>query len=289
MSVVPLPPPGGVNRSQGPWDRRSVAELSQSEFRTTMRGFDREEVRAILDSVAADYRVLQLQNASLQRQLADLEAVLDAYQRETSPEKSTTPTVNHALHRASDEAREILTRAHAQAEETMMRVSALAQNSEPPSAQFEQNQRNFRVLLAATVSEMLTMLSMTGGNPYEMTAPMIERPRPLLLEAPAAQAITEFQEAQPISTIEVHETRPAAEDNTLPVHHEVIPNDAIHVETPALSLIPVAQFPRSGRGRSIAASKTLSAPLETADSMDSVLKDIDKAMRAIPALPGEPL
>ena len=172
MSVVPLPPPGDVNRSLGPWDRRSVAELSQSDFRTTMRGFDREEVRAILDSVAADYRVLQMQNASLQRQLADLEAVLDAYQREKSPETSTALTVNHALHRASDEAREILTRAHAQAEDTMMRVSALSQNSEQPSAPFEQNQRNFRVLLAATVSEMLTMLSMTGRNPYETNGPI---------------------------------------------------------------------------------------------------------------------
>ena len=215
--------------------------------------------------------------------------VLDAYQREKSPETSTPLAVNHALHRASDEAREILTRAHAQAEDTMMRVSALSQNSERPSEQFEQNQRNFRVLLAATISEMLTMLSLTGRNPYETNGP-IERPRPLLLEAPAAEAFSTIQAAEPVSsTIEVQEPRPAAEDNTFPERHEVIRDDAIHVETPVLSLVPVAQFPRGGRGRSVAASKTLSEPLETADSMDSVLKDIDKAMREIPALPGEPL
>ena len=143
------------------------------------------KVRAILDSVAADYRVLQLQNASLQRQLADLEAVLDAYQREMSPETSTALTVNHTLHRVSEEAREILTRAHAQAEDTMMRVSALLPNSERPSEEFEQNQRNFRVLLAATVSEMLTMLSMTERNPYETNGPISAR-GPLLLEAPGS-------------------------------------------------------------------------------------------------------
>ncbi len=79
MSEGPLPPLGRIDRSQGPWDTRNVAELSQTSFRTTLRGFDRNEVRAILDSIAADYRVLQLQNASLLRQLADLEGVLQAY------------------------------------------------------------------------------------------------------------------------------------------------------------------------------------------------------------------
>ena len=78
-----------LNRSEEPWDRLNVAELSQTHFRTTLRGFDRDEVRAILDSVAADYRVLQLQNASLQRQLADLEGVLQAYHRGDGPAAET--------------------------------------------------------------------------------------------------------------------------------------------------------------------------------------------------------
>ncbi len=90
-----------LTRSEEPWDRLNVAELSQTHFRTTLRGFDRDEVRAILDSVAADYRVLQLQNASLQRQLADLEGVLQAYHRGDGPSAEAGLQTAPAHHRSS--------------------------------------------------------------------------------------------------------------------------------------------------------------------------------------------
>ncbi len=118
MSVVPTPEVR-KNHSQGPWDRRNVAELSQTNFRTVLRGFDRDEVRAILESVAADYRVLQLQNASRRRQLADLEAVLQAYQRADHPAGNTGPMVDHASHQARDEARTILMEAHLRGQPTV--------------------------------------------------------------------------------------------------------------------------------------------------------------------------
>src|SRR5687767_13935810 len=104
MSVVPSPPlpPSHMNGLEEPWDRRNVAELTQTAFRTARHGFDRDEVRAILDSLAADYRVLQLQNASLQRQLANVEAVLQAYYRDEDP-NATALAVKHTLQRANDE------------------------------------------------------------------------------------------------------------------------------------------------------------------------------------------
>lgn len=111
MSVVPTPEIR-PSRSQGLWDRRNVAELCQTNFRTVLRGFDRDEVRAILESVAADYRVLQLQNASLRRQLADLEAVLQTYQQTDPSSGETGPMVDHAGQQARDEARTILMEAH---------------------------------------------------------------------------------------------------------------------------------------------------------------------------------
>ncbi|RPI53497.1 MAG: DivIVA domain-containing protein, partial [Acidobacteria bacterium] len=164
MSIVPMPQVR-PNRSQGPWDRRDVAELSQTSFRTTLRGFDRDEVRAILESVAADYRVLQLQNASLQRQLADLEAVLQAYHRGDGPANGTALTPGHVLQRANDEARTILMDAQVKAEQTMARVAARAREAERPIEQLEEDQRNFRALLGATVSELLGVLSMTHRHP----------------------------------------------------------------------------------------------------------------------------
>ena len=76
---------------------------------------------ATLADLAADYRVLQLQNASLHRQLADLEAVLQAYHREDGPVIGTaTPRATQQgdamLQRVSDQARTILARAHKPAE-----------------------------------------------------------------------------------------------------------------------------------------------------------------------------
>ena len=160
MSEGPLPPLGRIDRSQGPWDTRNVAELSQTSFRTTLRGFDRNEVRAILDSIAADYRVLQLQNASLLRQLADLEGVLQAYRRDEG-------TVTHALQKANDEARAILMRAQAQAEETMARVNAMVRGAESPLAPIENGHGNIQVTLASTVSEMLAILNTAERSRFE--------------------------------------------------------------------------------------------------------------------------
>jgi DivIVA domain-containing protein len=134
MTVVSSLNPIGAIRSQEPWDRRNIAELTQTSFRTAMRGFDRDEVRRILDSVAADYRVLQLQNASLQRQLAHLEAVLQAYYRGDNHAKALP--LKHLgadlVQRATDEARAILMRARAHTEETMASVSARARAVELP-------------------------------------------------------------------------------------------------------------------------------------------------------------
>ncbi len=121
-----------------------------------MRGFDREEVRATLENVAADYRVLQLQNASLQRQLANLEAVLQAYQDEHS-HGGAALTDSQALQRANGEARATLMRAYVQAEETMARVTALTKDAEPHLEKIEHDQ-NFQVLLASTVSELMAIV-----------------------------------------------------------------------------------------------------------------------------------
>jgi DivIVA domain-containing protein len=81
MRAADAPRPSNTPRTQQPWERRNVAETSQADLRTTLRGYDREQVRAVLERAAADCRVLQMQNASLKRQLASLEGVLRAYQQ----------------------------------------------------------------------------------------------------------------------------------------------------------------------------------------------------------------
>ncbi len=277
MSEGPLPPLGRIDRSQGPWDTRNVAELSQTSFRTTLRGFDRSEVRALLDSIAADYRVLQLQNASLLRQLADLEGVLQAYRREEG-------TVAHTLQKANDEARAILTRAQAQAEETMARVSAMVREAESPLAPIENGHGNIQVTLASTVAEMLAILRTAERSRFEFGTRQ-EPSVPVMSDAPVstAAATTESEPAVSNDT-NVHQVH--AESR--PVHvAEAHPTDREERNAPSGALVPISFVPRRVAGRSGSAAAPPSTTRDTAEPIEAILKKIDKAMLDIPSLTRE--
>ena len=271
MSEEPLPALGRINRSPGPWDTRSVAELSQTSFRTTLRGFDRAEVRTILESIAADYRVLQMQNASLLRQLADLEKVLEAYRRQEGLESSSTAlTINHTIRRTSEEARAILTRAQVQAEETMAHVTAMAREADSPVAPIEREQENLQLTLASTVSEMLAILRTAERNPGE-TEPQQDRRCSAVFEAPD---VTPAASIEPLS---VEPAPPVSNETTERVTHHSQPS----------TRVPISLVPRKVGRTTTAAIDASSDHARREESMDAVLKKIDKAMLGIPSLNGE--
>jgi len=305
MSVVPPPQPGRANSSQGPWDRRSAADLLQANFRTTMRGFDREEVRATLESVAADYRVLQLQNASLQRQLADLEAVLQAYQ-DAHSDGGAPLTDSRALQRANSDARAILMRAYTQAEETMARVTALTKDAERPLEKIEHDQ-NFRVLLASTVSELMAIVKAAEQNPYDFATPPPAAP-PLLLEANTTRVTSPVVDAEPVARAgpvghvpfaprvqePVVQDEPAAfvqydspfslaQDQPTNVSEPELDRFDRVEPSPRGALVPIDFVPRTQR-RSLIAVDAPSDARAPVDPMDSILKALDKAMVEIPTL-----
>lgn len=272
---VPVPPtPPHTSGSHEPWDRRNAADLSQTSFRTTFRGYDRDEVRSILESLAADYRVLQLQNASLQRQLADVEAVLQAYYHGEEP-NATALAIKHTLRRANEEARSILTRAQAQAEETMARVTALSRDAERPIKQLESDRRHFQVLVADTISEMLAILSAAEGRHSRFTA------SPDL----APQAVADVNVPAPILDMpadlepaELHASGSAALAEALA---------AARHETSAL--VPISIVTRKPELRVVAPSMPPSKGTHAGEPIDTMLKDLDRAMLQIPSLPGESL
>ena len=292
MSVVPVNQPNRTSRLQGRWDRRDVAELSQTNFRTTMRGFDREEVRAVLDSVAADYRVLQLQNASLQRQLTHLEAVLQDYQRDH--DDAAGLAVKQALERTKDDARAALVRANGQAEEMMARITAFAREAECRVSQLEEDRRNFRTMLVSTISEMITILS---RYEYRMDPLVLELPAPLprAIEPPpitrALSGITNNVTAalQPPPAVEPAPVAPE------PVHHEDEPVDmapAVENATSSLALVPMAIVDRDTARRTDDTRRARSSAFEefqrerdnASEPMRAILKNLDKALVEIPAL-----
>jgi cell division septum initiation protein DivIVA len=261
-----------MNESQEPWDRRNVAELSETNFRTMRHGYDRNEVRAILDRIAADYRVLQLQNASLQRQLADVEAVLQAYYRHDEP-NATALAVKHTLQRANEEARAILTRAQAQAEETMARVTALARDAEGPIKQLEQDRKSFQVLVADTISEMLAILSAVEGNSTNSAD----------AQAPLPQPVSDARATAPTEAVTSPAPLPTVTGSTLMSQEstETAPQGSG-------ALVPISIVTRKPDLRVVSAVPPSKAT-HAGETIDTVLKDLDKAMLQIPSLPRESL
>jgi hypothetical protein len=275
-----------------------------------MRGFDREEVRATLENVAADYRVLQLQNASLQRQLANLEGVLQAYQDEHS-HGGAALTDSQALQRANSEARAILMRAYVQAEETMARVTALTKDAERPPDKIEHDQ-NFQILLASTVSELMAIVKAAEQNPYDFTIPPPAAP-PLLLEANITRATSPVLDAEPVAKADPVGHVPFVPRVQQPVAHTPVVNDEpaafvqydspfspardqpTHVSEPELdrfdrvepaprnALVPIDFVPRTQR-RSLMAVEAHSEAPAPVDPMDAILKALDSAMVEIPTL-----
>ena len=279
MSEGPLPPLGRIDRSQGPWDTRSVAELSQTSFRTTLRGFDRSEVRAILDSIAADYRVLQLQNASLLRQLADLEGVLQAYRREEG-------TVDHALQRANDEARAILTRAQAQAEETMARVSAMVREAESPLAPIENGHGNIQRHAGLHSRRDAGDTPHGGTQSLSSSALVRSHPYPSCRTAPVstAAATTKSEPAISNDTKRASGARLSRGQFTSP---RLIQPIARNATRPLALSYPFRSCLAGSPAGLVAAAAPPSTTRDTAEPIEAILKKIDKAMLDIPSLTRE--
>jgi hypothetical protein len=271
-----------------------------------MRGFDRQEVRATLENVAADYRVLQLQNASLQRQLANLEGVLQAYQDEHS-HGGAALTDSQALQRANSEARAILMRAYVQAEETMARVTALTKDAERPPDKIEHDQ-HFQVLLASTVSELMAIVKAAEQHPCDFATPPLAAP-PLLLEATTTRATSPVLDAEPVAKADPVGHVPFVPRVQEPVFHEPVIHDEpaafvqyehaysiaqdqpTHVDEHELDRVePVARsarapidFVRPQRRSLMAVEAPCDAPAPV-DPMDAILKALDRAMVEIPTL-----
>ena len=73
--------------------RLTPLEIRQHKFGTQMRGFDRSEVSAFLDTVVADFEDVVRENAQLRREAERLARDLDAYR---SREKTIQDTLTTA-------------------------------------------------------------------------------------------------------------------------------------------------------------------------------------------------
>jgi cell division initiation protein len=284
MSVAQTPESKDlVLQEQWPRVRRNANDLPQATFRTALRGFDRDEVRTLLEDVAADYRVLQMKNAALERQLTSLEGVVIAYLRDEGPARGVVlaaqPHGDHTLQRANDDAQAVLARAHAQAEEIVARARARVRTVE----QHEQDQERFRKVLGATISDLLTVLTMTrrdhdgDGNGHQNLSlePLVEPPI-----------------SRPTVTRELTQSIPNNVKNASAMHKDV--EQPHRNETPATDrsqrATPSATVTSSAlnaRYTNFPAAESRSENIDSLERIRTMLKDIDVALIEVPALPRE--
>jgi DivIVA domain-containing protein len=318
MSVAHVTPSTELTRPlQWPLVTRDVTDLPQTVFRTALRGFDRDEVRTVLEDIATDYRVLQMQNASLRRQLANLEATLASSRRDdNSALAPVRQHGDHVLQRANDQAQAILSRAHAQAEEMLARARARVQVIDRYFAQLEQDQGHFRTVLGSTISDLLTVLTMTRDTPQadngasqELAAPRpvaslppyrgdgapVKRPAPPQpLDASAARKDGRGgNDTQPrINGRRQANAALALPSPSLPASTSASSPDPSPATTPrpasapgAAAASPVVSAPKNG-------VRAMAAQLESSkkaavEQIEMMLRKLDAALVGIPALPAE--
>ena len=279
--------------------RRNATDLPQATFRTALRGFDRDEVRTLLEDVAADYRVLQMKNAALERQLTSLEGVVIAYLRDEGPARGAVlaaqPQGGQALQRANAEAEAILARAHAQAEEIVARAHARVQAVE----QLEKEQKRFRTVVGATISDLLTVMTMTrqdqdgDGHPHEHLAKEIAArelaAKKVLIDAPISRPAIIGEVAQtpaPAAPTSAKSAPPVRYDTDQMRGRDSAATGRGPANTPpATSKALTERY--SGGNRKVAVAQSSSESSDTVERIKSMLKSIDVALIEIPALPHE--
>ena len=91
-------------------------------------------------------------------------------------------------------------RAYTQAEETMARVTALRKDAERPVEKRRTQSKNFQVLLASTVSELMAIVKAAEQNPYDFATPPPAAP-PLLLQANTTRMPWPVVDAEPVAKV----------------------------------------------------------------------------------------
>lgn len=296
MSVAQTPEPTDlVPQEQWPRVRRNATDLPQATFRTALRGFDRDEVRTLLEDVAADYRALQMKNAALERQLTSLEGVVIAYLRDEGPARGAVlaaqPQGDHTLHRANADAEAILSRARAQAEEIVARAHARIRTVE----QLEQEQKRFRTVVGATISDLLTVMTMTRRD-QDGDGPQHER---VAKELAAKKILIDAPVSRPAITGEVAQTPAPAAPNSAksapPVRYDAdqmrrrdgVATGSGPANTPSARKTSMALTDHYAGNGKIAVAQPPSESIDTVERIKTMLKSLDVALVEIPALPHE--
>jgi cell division initiation protein len=96
--------------------RISAIDIKKQEFKKAMRGYDKSEVAAYLDTVANEFESLWRENESLKEQVAKIEEEKKALSAEIDVYRENEKTFQKAIVKSQDMAEEVLENAKKRAE-----------------------------------------------------------------------------------------------------------------------------------------------------------------------------
>lgn len=298
MSVAKASHPRNfVRPSQGHGVKSDPAELRHAHFRIALRGFDREEVRAALEDIAADYEALLTKNESLQQQLANLEAMVADYRREESTFRGAVLMVqeqgDQVRQRANHEAQAILNQARVQAAEVIAGARAQARNVEQHIEQLEQRQSQLHATLGREISDLQSVLAKTPHHPdadgkRRQDPPDALSGRPLISHSAAASEIVQPGPSNMKSASAAKNGDDTKDDikkdDTKKDEKQNHANDRGRLGTRLAAVTSVGVS--TGKWGS-AAAESKSETVDSIEQIQTILKGVDTFLIKIPGLPDE--
>ncbi len=141
-------------------------DISEKEFRRSIRGYSEEEVDSFLDRVVKDYELLYKENLRLKQQLAEMEESLTHYRNLEETLNKTLllaqGTAEEVRKNAEKEAEMLYKEAKLEGEKMIARAREELARIGEEQRQLEQQAKTFKARLKATLISQLNMLEEDG-------------------------------------------------------------------------------------------------------------------------------
>jgi len=157
-------------------------ELRNQVFQTRMRGYDRQEVSAVLDEVAGLWEELTAENLRLREKNAALEAQVKKY---AELEQTLRDTLVVARRAAEDEAATAKKQAELVIEQARLKAEAIIREAEGRAEEHRREMLNLQATRSRLQAEMRAMLRSFAEQLERFD--MAGEPRPKAMKSPATR------------------------------------------------------------------------------------------------------
>ena len=170
-------------------------DLRQQKFRVTMRGYDRNEVDALLNEVADDYEQALKETDRLQNELSRLEAVIAEHREHERNLRNTLLTAqrlsDEIREHAEQEARRVVDEAQSRAELVIQQTQGRVDEVQREIDNLKMKRRDVETTLQSTIATLRNALEFVREQEAK------EREDKILLHRPRQSSLSASEPAAP--------------------------------------------------------------------------------------------